>query len=160
MYSTCILGNHYAFVFLCHLMHKLPFSLSKNSNRESFISACAVIDLGGETKRIEEKRKMDRAIFSATLPVKAEKRNKLQIYYDVLLALHDELRVDVSCLTRVAHRANVPYDRFRKCLDELTRLGLLSGGEGTKIFVTENGFEYIRELERMNDFLRRIGLLP
>jgi predicted transcriptional regulator len=29
-----------------------------------------------------------------------------------------------------------------------------------KFFVTEKGFEYMQEFERISDFLRRMGLLP
>jgi predicted transcriptional regulator len=89
--------------------------------------------------------------------VKVEKRNKYQIYFDILVLLYNEIdeggRVSP---TRVAHRANLPYDRFRKALENLIQLGMVSN-VGEELVVTEKGLEYVREFKRMNDFLRRMG---
>jgi predicted transcriptional regulator len=54
--------------------------------------------------------------------------------------------------------ANLPYDRFQKCLCQLAQLGMISNVETGKFFVTEKGSEYVQEFERINDFLRHMGL--
>jgi predicted transcriptional regulator len=91
--------------------------------------------------------------------VKAEKRNKFQIYFDVLDMLCDEMSEhDKVSPTRVAHKANLPYDRFQRALEHLIRLGMVSN-VGEELAVTEKGLEYVREFKRINDFLRRMGFL-
>lgn len=92
------------------------------------------------------------------LGLKRGKRSKIQIYYDVLRMLCFELCVSHSSLTKVAHMANLPYDRFQECLRQLDQLGMISNVEKGDLLVTEKGSEYVREFERINDFLRRIGL--
>jgi len=93
------------------------------------------------------------------LAVKVGKRSRIQIYFDILRILREELKNDKPSLTKVAHIANLPYDRFRKCLDKLIQLDMVSEQNG-KFFVTERGFECINEYDRINDFLVRMGLLP
>ena len=87
------------------------------------------------------------------------KRSRIQIYFDILRVLCEEFKNDKPSLTRVAHIANLPYDRFQKCLNKLIQLGLVRDQNG-KFLVTKKDFEYINEYERINDFLRRMGLLP
>jgi predicted transcriptional regulator len=91
--------------------------------------------------------------------VKLQKRSKLRIYLDILQILINELK-DSShiSLTRVAHKANLPYDRFRNCLDYLIQVGMVSRKDG-KLVVTEKGLEYIEESKKITDFLRRMGLV-
>jgi len=92
------------------------------------------------------------------LGLKTGKRDKLRIYYDILAALGDVSHIEGSCLTRVAHRANLPYDRFYEYLRGLVRLDMVSKvGEG-RFFVTRKGLEYAKEFERMDDVLSRMGL--
>jgi predicted transcriptional regulator len=91
--------------------------------------------------------------------VKVGKRSRLQIYFDILQILCEELKNGKPSLTKVAYMANLPYDRFQKCLNKLIQLDLVRERNG-KFFVTEKGFECISEYERINDFLRRMGLLP
>jgi predicted transcriptional regulator len=90
--------------------------------------------------------------------VKVGKRSRIQIYFDILRILCEELKNEKPSLTKVAHIANLPYDRFRKCLDKLIQLDMVIEQNG-KLFVTEKGFECINEYGRINDFLVRMGLL-
>lgn len=93
------------------------------------------------------------------LALKVEKRSRFRIYFDVLQLLCEEIREsDKPSPTRIAHKANLPYDRFRNYLDYLIRLGMISR-EGEKLVVTQKGLEYIQEFERITDFLSRMGLL-
>ena len=92
--------------------------------------------------------------------MKVEKRGKIRIYFDVLRLLLKELKDSGHpSLTRVAHEANLPYDRFQNCLEGLIQLGMVSRGGG-KLVVTEKGLEYIGEFEKIAIFLRHMGLLP
>lgn len=87
------------------------------------------------------------------------KRSSSKIYFDILLVLCEELKNDKPSLTRVAQKANLPYDRFQKRLNQLIQLGLVSRGQDQKLSVTEKGLEFIAEYMKITDFLRKIGLL-
>lgn len=90
----------------------------------------------------------------------AERRNKFQIYLDILETLSDELKNDSELqLTKIAHRANLPYDRFRSYLDYLVQLGMVSSEPDGGLAVTGKGAEYVQELRRNGEFLRRMGLM-
>ncbi|MEM3578453.1 MAG: winged helix-turn-helix domain-containing protein [Candidatus Bathyarchaeia archaeon] len=92
--------------------------------------------------------------------MKAEKRNKVQIYFDILQILCEESKHEKSNLTKVAHLANLPYDRFQKCLNHLVQIGMVDRGKDGKMFVTEKGLEYVDECAKFNKFLAKMGLLP
>jgi predicted transcriptional regulator len=92
--------------------------------------------------------------------MKVQKRAKLRIYFDVLKVLREELKENAyPSLTRVAHQSNLPYDRFRDCLEHLIQVGMVSRGD-EKLIVTDKGCEFIQEFEKIIDFLKRMGLLP
>ena len=91
--------------------------------------------------------------------MKLQKRSKLRIYFDVLRILRAELIKNGNpSLTRVAHAANLPYDRFGNCLEHLIQVGMVSQRD-QKLILTDKGCEFIQEFERINDFLKRMGLL-
>lgn len=92
--------------------------------------------------------------------MKAEKRTRFQIYFEILLGLRDEMRrMDGKpSLTRVSHRVNMPYDRFQETLVQLVKLDMVSPGDKGEYVVTEKGVEYLQEYRRMAEFLRRMGL--
>lgn len=93
--------------------------------------------------------------------MKPRKRGKLQICFDVLQLLCEESKLNEKpSLTRVAHRANLPYDRFRGYLDHLIQLDMVSVDSRGKVAVTDKGLVFVEEYARMSDFLRHMGLLP
>ena len=90
--------------------------------------------------------------------MKVQKRTKARIYFDVLRILRAELTKNGNpSLTKVAHAANLPYDRFGNCLEHLVQVGMVSQRD-EKLIVTDKGCEFIQEFERITDFLERMGL--
>jgi predicted transcriptional regulator len=93
--------------------------------------------------------------------MKGEKRSRIQICFDVLWNLREESKKNnKTCLTKVAHMANLPYDRFQKCLDNLIFIGMVSRVDNGEVLVTKKGTEFMDEYEKISDFLTRMGLLP
>jgi predicted transcriptional regulator len=89
--------------------------------------------------------------------LRVDKRNKFEIYYDLL----DSLRTESSnnarfSLTRAARQTNLPYNRFQKTLSMLVNLDLCVK-EGSEFVVTEKGREYLSEYRKINEFFRRMG---
>jgi predicted transcriptional regulator len=86
------------------------------------------------------------------------KRSRVNIYYDVLDLLCEEGALEgKASSTRVARRANLPYDRFQKILDRFITLDMVHRThEG--LMITEKGLDCLYQIRRTNEFLRRIGL--
>jgi predicted transcriptional regulator len=91
--------------------------------------------------------------------LKLEKRSKIVIYFDILEALCERVNGEVVCPTRISHKTNLPYDRFRSYLEELVKNGMVSR-KGRDLVVTEKGLEYVEWHRSTTSFLERMGLLP
>jgi predicted transcriptional regulator len=87
---------------------------------------------------------------------KIPRRDKLKIYGDLLSVLRSEASDEKVVLTHVQVRINVPYDRLKSYITELKSLGLIE--DESSLNLTEKGKEYLREYEKILDFMRRMGL--
>jgi predicted transcriptional regulator len=87
-----------------------------------------------------------------------KRRDKLKIYGDLLSALRSESRANSEkiVLTRVQIRINVPFDRLKTYITELADLNLVQ--DETSLKLTQKGRAYLREYERVLDFMKRMGL--
>jgi predicted transcriptional regulator len=84
------------------------------------------------------------------------RRDKLKIYGDLLSALYSESGPEKVVLTQVQVKINVPFDRLKAYITELADLGLVQ--DETSLKLTEKGRQYLREYERVLDFMKRMGL--
>jgi predicted transcriptional regulator len=87
---------------------------------------------------------------------KIPRRDKLKIYGDLLSALHAESGAEKIVLTQVQVRINVPFDRLKTYIAELVDLGLVQDENSLKL--TRKGKQYLREYDRVLDFMKRMGL--
>jgi predicted transcriptional regulator len=86
------------------------------------------------------------------------KRSKADIYYDVLdLMCQEGAKIGKASPTRVAHRANLPYDRFQKIIEHFIETDLVQKTE-TGLLITEKGIKCLHQMQQTNEFLRRMGL--
>jgi len=92
--------------------------------------------------------------------IRIEKRNKFEIYYDILHALRSQIagREKVS-LTLAASQANLPYNRFQKALALLISLGFCYKDDNDFV-ITKKGDEYLAEYKKINEFFQRMGFYP
>ncbi len=88
--------------------------------------------------------------------MKTVRREKLVIYGDLLEILNEESKNDRVVLTRVQVKINVSFDRLKKYISNLVELGLLEDENSLKL--TEKGKEYLKEYEKVLDFIKRMGL--
>jgi predicted transcriptional regulator len=87
---------------------------------------------------------------------KITRRDKLKIYGDLLSALSFETGTEKVVLTRIQVRINVPFDRLKNYVSELSELGLIQ--DETSLKITEKGKQYVREYEKILEFMKRMGL--
>lgn len=92
---------------------------------------------------------------------KANKRHKLEIYYEILNTFYNEEHIGNSnnrqSLTKISSQVNMPYNRFKRTLSQLNSLKLCNQ-DNRNVLVTEKGLEFIKEYESFNDYLKQIGL--
>ena len=84
------------------------------------------------------------------------RRDKLKIYGDLLSELHSESSAEKLVLTQVQVKIRVPFDRLKTYITELIDLGLVH--DETTLKLTKKGIQYLREYERVLDFMKRMGL--
>ena len=80
----------------------------------------------------------------------------MKIYGDLLAAISEEAKNQKIVLTRVQVRINVPYDRLKAYISELTELQLIRSDASLEI--TDKGRKYLKEYKRIIDFMKYMGL--
>jgi predicted transcriptional regulator len=86
---------------------------------------------------------------------KIARRDKMKIYGDLLSILQCE-NCNGIVLTRLQLKLNVPFDRLKQYLIQLKELDLIEDETSPKL--TKKGKQYIREYEKILDFMKRMGL--
>jgi predicted transcriptional regulator len=79
----------------------------------------------------------------------------MRIYRDMLSAIQSQTKEEKIVLTHIQDRANVPFDRLKTYLSELRELGLV---QDDPLQLTEKGQQYMAEYEKVQDFMKRMGL--
>ena len=98
-----------------------------------------------------------------------KRRAKAELYFQILESIKESARpseanpngLGRARLTHVQGKANVPYDRFKKYIEELEERGLVElKGESPhqELTVTEKGESYIVRYEIVADFLKTFDL--
>lgn len=83
------------------------------------------------------------------------KRNKMEIYNDILSAIEVELTNGEAKPTRVQSLSNLAYDKLARYLDEL---------EGKKMImkdplaITDRGKDFLQDYNRIKDFVFEMGI--
>ena len=85
-----------------------------------------------------------------------QRRDRLKIYSDLLYALKSASSAEKIVLTQIQVRIKVPFDRLKIYIADLVNLGLIQ--DETSLKLTEKGRRYLKEYERVLDFIKRMGL--
>jgi len=88
----------------------------------------------------------------------ARKRDKARIFYDILTSIigHEKEEGRVG-ITRIQTEVNLPSDRLRTHIIEMSGLGLIQYGKG--LTCTEKGRLYVVEYRRIIATLEQFGVL-
>ena len=79
----------------------------------------------------------------------------MKIYNDLLSILEAENNKEIV-LTHLQLRLKVPFDRLKQYLNQLKELDLIE--DETSLKLTKKGKQFIKEYERVLDFMNRMGL--
>ena len=85
------------------------------------------------------------------------RRERSRIYYDILQSIINQESHDVAKITRVQNDVNLPSDRLREHLKEMSLLGLVEYGE--TLASTGKGRAFATEYGRIVSILQQFGLL-
>jgi predicted transcriptional regulator len=87
---------------------------------------------------------------------KLRRRERSKIYYDILCSIIEQEAEARAKITRVQNDVNLPSDRLRTHLHEMSMLGLVDYGE--HLASTEKGRVFVDEFKRVVEILRQFGL--
>ncbi len=83
------------------------------------------------------------------------KRNKMEIYNDILRAIKIELTNGEARPTRVQSLSNLAYDKLVRYLDELEGKEMILQNPLT---ITEKGHDFLQDYDRIRDFVDAMGV--
>jgi predicted transcriptional regulator len=84
-----------------------------------------------------------------------DRRSKLEIYHDVLNAIVKESYHGEVKPTRIQFASNTSYDKLIMYFDELETKQMLVK---STLSITEKGQRFLKEYNKIDEFLREIGL--
>lgn len=84
-----------------------------------------------------------------------DKRSKLQIYYDIIVAINqDKIENEKVSKTRIQQKCNTSYDKMVKYLDEMEQKGLIQTSQDIEI--TQRGQKFFNDYSRVNNLIEEI----
>ena len=83
------------------------------------------------------------------------KRNKLEIYNDVLSAIELELQSGQAKPTRVQSRSNLAYDKLARYINELKYKDMITQ---EPLSITEKGHDFLQDYDRIKSFVFEMGV--
>jgi predicted transcriptional regulator len=83
------------------------------------------------------------------------KRNKMEIYNDVLSAIKVELTNGEAKPTRVQSLSNLAYDKLAKYLNELESKKMIVQ---SPLGITEKGRDFLQDYDRIRDFVTAMSV--
>jgi len=83
------------------------------------------------------------------------RRNKLQIYYDILEAINHESKLGKVKPTRVQNLCHMSYDKFSNYLLELERKNMIHNSE---IKISVKGKRFLRDYGKINNLIKKLQL--
>lgn len=82
-------------------------------------------------------------------------RARMQIYFDVLQAIKEELANGEVKPTRIQFKSNLSYDNLLQCLRELEKIKMISRNP---ILLTEKGKSFVQDFGKITYYLDYYGL--
>ena len=83
------------------------------------------------------------------------KRNKMEIYNDVLSAIRVELTNGEAKPTKVQSLSNLAYDKLVRYLNELESKKMIMQDP---LDITEKGHDFLQDYDRIRDFVTVMGV--
>ncbi|MFY9872958.1 MAG: winged helix-turn-helix domain-containing protein [Candidatus Nitrosopolaris sp.] len=90
--------------------------------------------------------------------MRQEKRHKLQLFYDIICAVEDNMINSESAKpTHVQHYSRLSYDKMLNYVDELEKKGMIFRSGGL-ISITDKGREFTQQYSQLINLIESAGL--
>jgi predicted transcriptional regulator len=90
--------------------------------------------------------------------LKQEKRHKLQLFYEILCAVEEDMaRNEVARPTHVQHFTRLSYDKMMNHMDELEEKGMVHRVSGL-VAITAKGKKFIEQYDELISLIESAGL--
>ena len=91
--------------------------------------------------------------------MRQEKRHKLQLFYDIICAVEDNMINSESAKpTHVQHYSRLSYDKMLNYVDELEKKGMIFRGGRGLISITNKGREFTQQYSQLINLIESAGL--
>lgn len=87
--------------------------------------------------------------------VARHRRNRLELYHDILAAIKLDMNDGVARPTRVQSKTNLAYDKLTRYLGELESKGMITR---EPLALAEKGHEFLKDYARIKGFLDEMGV--
>lgn len=82
-----------------------------------------------------------------------DRRSKLEIYHDILLAINESIDNGTTKPTHVQYRSNMSYNNLMKYLKELEEKNLVTMNP---LFITEKGNRFLNDFGKIKNVIQKI----
>ena len=91
--------------------------------------------------------------------MRQEKRHKLQLFYDIICAVEDDMINSASARpTHIQHYSRLSYDKMLNYFGELERMGMICRQSGGLISITSKGREFTKQYSQLINLVESVGL--
>jgi predicted transcriptional regulator len=89
-----------------------------------------------------------------------EKRHKLQIFYEILCAIQDDMlhNDNLAKPTHVQHYSRLSYDKMIIHFAELERKGMLQRHDNGLVSISDRGLIFLKQYDDLITFIDGVGL--
>jgi predicted transcriptional regulator len=87
--------------------------------------------------------------------VRRSKRNKWEIYHDILAAINKEMPYGEVKVTRIQFQSNLSYDNLTTHLKDLENKQMINRNP---LSLTQKGFQYYKDCTSVKDLAQKLGL--
>ena len=88
--------------------------------------------------------------------LRRERRTKLEIFNDILIAIQKESSYGEVKSTRVQQKCNISYDKFSRYIDELRKRKLVT--KNPPLCITDKGKQLLKDYRKIKGFLTKMKL--
>jgi predicted transcriptional regulator len=82
-------------------------------------------------------------------------RSKMEIYFDIIVAIKEEQTNGEVKPTRIQFQSNLSYDNLLSHMDELEKIKMINKNP---IAVTEKGKAFIQDYDKIRKYMNELGL--
>ena len=91
--------------------------------------------------------------------MRQEKRHKLQLFYDIICAVEDDMiNSDSARPTHIQHFSRLSYDKMLNYFGELERMGMICRQSGGLVSITSKGREFTKQYSQLINLVESVGL--